>query len=500
MASNHSQTLRDLLDAAVTRLVDRRTTFTEAEAFQDIWDAGYDLSPQSDKRFSLAREADGRNPRQWRLADQVLVNNRLLESLESGTWDGCNLDDELTRLSARDGVHYVYCPADPRFERRPDGVLEPAEREQKVLLVPEVRAELDLLLPALLERSRQEGGLPRTVRQLSELLGALGWTRSAERRAWLLVRAWLLQQQTLCRVGQDYWVPADGVPSGPARTRLNVIPVFTPNESPSDGSPQGKAEREVAPARQSLADQIPLPEGGVVEARWTVTLRTVHLVEGFLSVPADARQAYPPRARQAGEWEVLSGRWFETGDRLWVWLDRGRDLLCGPDLADRLQWLEAGERLGILWAAEGLVFRSLGVDEEVQREETRLVDRDALAELRGELGESYRRSLVAILRAAPEGLTFRDLVTALRERQKHVIHQGTIRAVLYAGEFVCRERRWFVLEEGANAGRRWRRTVTRTLIPNWPSDPNGSSESLGELAKAIMSRLQELIAEWNGYR
>jgi hypothetical protein len=184
--------------------------------------------------------------------------------------------------------------------------------------------------------------------------------------------------------------------------------------------------------------------------RWTTALRTVNLLEGFLPIPAAARAAYPPAPRDGGRWEVLRGQWFETGEPLWIWLDRERDLLCGPELAERLAWREAGERFEITWAAECLVLRPSGMDAEVQREETRLADAETLAALRGGLGESYRQSVVALLADQPQGLSFRDLLAAVRDRQGHEVHRGTLRAVLYAGGFVCREGRW---RAGVNEGR-----------------------------------------------
>jgi hypothetical protein len=93
----------------------------------------------------------------------------------------------------------------------------------------------------------------------------------------------------------------------------------------------------------------------------------------------------------------------------------GVAICCAVGLTERLAWCEAGERIEILWTAEVLLFRSMGIDEEVRREETRLADRDALTELRGGLGESYHRALTAILQDMRDGLPFRDLVAALRE-------------------------------------------------------------------------------------
>jgi hypothetical protein len=113
--------LARLLAVAVARLLAWRRTFTEEEALSSVWEAGYEVSPAFDPRFVLACESDGRHPPQWRLAEHVLVNDRLLGELRTGQWDGRDLDTELVRLDAADQVHYVFCPLDPRFVVRADG-------------------------------------------------------------------------------------------------------------------------------------------------------------------------------------------------------------------------------------------------------------------------------------------------------------------------------------------------------------------------------------------
>ena len=168
--------LEQLLDEAVARLSASRYTFTEEEALQPIWEHGYDLSPQSDpqERFVLAYEADGKHPRQWRLSTQALANNRILDELRSGAWDGRDLEAELSRLDTEDQVHYVFCPSDSRFITLPDGTLEPADLERNIALNPETRAELDTLGPRLLEQWHAEEAKPLTVRQITEHLGDAG--------------------------------------------------------------------------------------------------------------------------------------------------------------------------------------------------------------------------------------------------------------------------------------------------------------------------------------
>ncbi len=443
--------LEQLLDEAVARLSASRYTFTEEEALQPIWERGYDLSPQSDprERFVLAYEADGKHPRQWRLSTQALANNRLLDALRSGAWDGHDLEAELKRLDTEDQVHYVFCPSDSRFATLPDGTLEPADLERNIVLNPETRAELDAFGSRLMEQWHAEDAKPLTVLQITERLGALGWPAASARNGWLLVRAWLLGWSEVSRVGQDYWIPSDHIPKGPQRTRLQVLPIssgsmpmetsdtiFVPSSLPD--SP----EHKTAPT----LSKTPLIPGKTAQATtesWTYPLRTIHLLEGFVPVPPHVRGAYPPRAIGEGDREVLRGLWYNDDGSLWLWLDRVQDRLYGPDLAQKLAWLEAGDVLQGQWTPDVVVLRITGHDEEVQREEFRLVDPQALKALRGGIGETYRQSIQAILAENVEGLTFAQVVRALRERQGHDVHHGTVRTLLYAGGFVQRGGRWF---------------------------------------------------------
>ena len=53
--------LAQLLDKAVERLSTFRRTFIEEVALGEVWENGFDISPQADPqgRFALAYEADG---------------------------------------------------------------------------------------------------------------------------------------------------------------------------------------------------------------------------------------------------------------------------------------------------------------------------------------------------------------------------------------------------------------------------------------------------------
>lgn len=494
-----------LLESAIGSLRSARSTFTEEDALGSLWQAGYEVAAHPDLGFVLARERDGRHERQWRLAEQALANDRLLDALRMGAWDGHDLDAELDRLGDEDSVRYVFCPLDERFDRTPDGTIEPAEWEDEAPVPPNIRVELDALGPALLDRWHQTGGDPQTLRTITGALGELGWPGAHAPEAWLLVRAWLRGWGEVRRVGHDYWVPALNLPEEPQRRRLQVLPVLPSGEAqpaepvktdPRTGDSGSAIAKHLAdgPTRPDL-DSSPT---GVQRAAWIVPLRTVHLVEGFVPIPSSARAVYPPRSPGEGERTVLRCLWFDTNDRLWVWLDRSGDRLYGPQVADQLAWCEAGDLLRVEWEPETIVLRIVGHDEGVEQEESRLVDLEALATLRRGLGESYRQSLQVILDTALNGLTFRELVTALEERQQHSAHQGTIRALLRAGGFVLRDGRWFPPPDPGASARRLRRALVETIRPLEVLNGDETTQAGGvaspqTLVRSIRQRLEAIV-------
>jgi hypothetical protein len=230
---------------------------------------------------------------------------------------------------------------------------------------------------------------------------------------------------------------------------------------------------------------------------WTVPLRTAHVVAGFLPIPPPARSAYPPLQTGEKEAVVLPGRWFETGERLWLWLNRRQDRFFGPELANQLAWCEAGDLLHVDWTPDIIVLRLTGRDSEIQQEETRLVDAQALAALRAGLGESYRHSLQALLAATPDGMNFMEVIAALRQRQGHSVHRGTVRALLSAGGFVQHHGRWFASPLAPAGARQLRAAIITALVPEQTGtallQPAAAHASLRAIAGAIQERLSELI-------
>ncbi len=506
--------LLQLFAEAVARLEQRRLTFTDEEALSSIWEHAYDVALQEDPlaRFALVAEADGKHRRQWRLRTQTLANNRLLDALISKTWDGRHLETELARLDAEDSVSYIFCPTDARFTTLPDGTLEPAARERTIALPPSLKADLDALGPSLLQRWQHEGTQPLTVRHITEMLGNMGWPKANERNGWLYVRAWLSAWSQVARVGQDYWLPTEAIPKEPSRRRLQVLPIASSASDTKEGDvseaerTEGESTRTgidhstISPVSSSTStsSQHQVIQGSslpVQSVHWTQPLRTVHLLEGFLPVPANARSAYPPRTHEKGQKQVLRGLWFDNGEQMWLWLDRQQDRLYGPDLTKQLEWLEAGDLIRVEWRPDGIVLRLAGHNDEIQREELRLIDPQELKALRGGIGETYRQSLQAILSAFPDGLTFAQLLTALRERQGHTVHQGTVRTLLYAGGFIHRNNRWFAAQQ--SGARKLRSALVEALVldeENEPTqEPMVEMERLRRKVGVIRERLGEVI-------
>ena len=93
-------------------------------------------------------------------------------------------------------------------------------------------------------------------------------------------------------------------------------------------------------------------------------------------------------------------------------------------------------------------------------------------------------------------MTFREVVEALRARQQHVVHQGTVRALLCAAAFVCRDGRWFTAPDSAAAARQLRKAIV--LVGKGETEAADSEQETQNLtartiASHVTGRLRELI-------
>lgn len=106
----------------------------------------------------------------------------------------------------------------------------------------------------------------------------------------------------------------------------------------------------------------------------------VHVLEGFVPIRSST-QCVPPwgvgKSDQTVVRACLKAASLSGSGSIW---HRIR-CMYGPDLTKYLVWYEAGDMLHLQWA-EDVVLRIEGRDARMHGEETRLVDRDAMAELR----------------------------------------------------------------------------------------------------------------------
>lgn len=493
---------QQFLDEAVTRLRATRRTFTDRDALDDAWQAGCeDLTLDYDERFVKAQARHGQYDPHYRLQEHILANNRLVNDLLDGSWDGLYLDARLETLDAGEGGHHIFYPHDPRLRQNRQGRWE-ATIERNIVLDPQEQAELDALAPALLDAWSAAGTQPWTIQEIITVLKQLDWTRAGQLNAMLIIRAWLLGLSSIARVGQDLWLPVERLPAQVTHTRLQVAPIRSP-ELPADGTentgdalPIPSAQPTLPPESKNV-DEVWLSgeatdRGG---ASWTVPLRTINLLEGFVPIPLRARNAYPPAAPGEDLRSVFDAMWTREGEHFWLWLDRQHHRFYGPALAEKIAYEDPGDVLHITWKPDIVVVQATGLqNEQIRREETRLIDVEALKELRADAGESYHRSIQNILLAAPQGLAWREIHLALSLRQQHEVHRGTVLAVLHQGGFIQRDKRWFAAPEDSVARHALRAILNQTPLPQGEAadEKPGSNVAIRARAQNIKQRLEEI--------
>jgi hypothetical protein len=483
------------LDEAYQRLNTTRRTFTEKEALHTARLEGYELKLSFDERFARAEPRQGTIPPHWRLAEQALANTRLLNELKAGTWDGHHLDEKLQQLDQEDHPHYTFYPHDPRLFQNRQGAWE-ATGERQITLPLGLKEELDTFIDRLQARWSALQ-TPLTIGQILALLEELGWEHETIASVHRCLRAWLLATTQFRRVGIDYWMPAAQLPPEIQRTRLQVSPVRTAT---------GRAEQNMLTEEQAESEQRKKLPGERIsfkgtatkaQAVWTTTLRSIHQLEGFIPIPKAVRGIYPTITPGEENTTVLKGLWHDDATDLWIWLDRAHHRLHGPDLLDKIGWLPAGTQLQIEWNTDQIVLRDSGLDPDVQREESRLVDIEELKKLRGGTGENYRQAIQAILRAAPDGLTLKDIVTTLSQRQHHEVARGTVRSILSSSGFIQRELHWFAAPNNLLGAKQLQEALLETLMPRVEERAGeqiymSHQEYISTRVHAIHKRLQEI--------
>jgi hypothetical protein len=209
-------------------------------------------------------------------------------------------------------------------------------------------------------------------------------------------------------------------------------------------------------------------------------------------VPTGARFRYP---RFVGHGVVaITALSHKTGREGFFWLDREHNRFFGELLGEIIEWEEAGRKLSITWRPEGIVVRLGEVDSEIHDEEQRHIDPQSLYELRFGRGESYRKTLMTILRESEQGLDFRTLYERLVELQEHEPSRTSIKATLsQSPEFFYQDSSWH-WRSVEGAGEVFRRRLVLTSLAN------GSQRDLadlGSLADAVASRIRDIVSKQN---
>jgi hypothetical protein len=475
-----------LLDGVVERLSGARFTFTEQEALAEIWGTGEDIRLREDLRFW---EIEGTG--HFQLSNHTLANELLADRLWQGVWDGSDINCELGRLDELDSgnTFHVFCPVDPRFVEK-DGEMALAACPT-LQLSEHIKSPLDSLVKELLAL-HVEYGAPLSAMELREHLLRLKDDLDLGEGVELL-ESWLCWRSEWAEIARGLWLPAELVPTPVVPKRFRVWRVT------GDNTGRALAEEceyiEESEGGDGVSDcVIRLPDPPIERhpdssVSWTQVLRTVYLYEAYLPVPTGARFRYPRFIGRQGP-VVISTLIYNSGREGYVWLDRHSHRFYGELLKETFEWEEAGRELQAQWRPTGLVLKLGEIDEEVREEELRHIDPQALYDLRMGRGESYRRSMVSILRESSGSLSFRELYNELSVRQGHSPSKASIRAVLaHAPEFVLTNEVW-TWRETPDSLQSFRRSI---ILKDVATMADGPVRGLSEFAEAVANAVRKIM-------
>lgn len=476
-----------LLDAVVKEWSISRYTFTEEEALRKIWDTGEDVRLREDTRFW---EIEGTN--HFQLAAHKLANELLADRLWQGVWDGNNLEFELEKLDFIEHVSFhIFCKADPRFVFKHEQLSLIAS--PLVVFEQSVQNELNRIAADLLQYHLEHNS-PLDTRQLIQTVLRISSELPITEDEVDEMVSWLYTRSEWSEIGRGLWFPTELITTAEKPERMKVLSVggsgehVIVNQSVFEEESASSATKAISETNNQDPPVERHPDSSV---SWTHVLRTVHLLGNYLPVPVGARFRYPRFVGRTGPL-AISTVFHDLGSEGFLWLDRKHNRFFGEFIAETIQWEEAGRKLLIEWKPEGVVIKLGEVDREIQSEELRHLDPEALRDLRMGKGESYRQSLIAILKQTNSGLNFRNLYEQLVQRQKHKANRGSIRAVLsQSPEFVCKDSvwQWHEVKDAATEFRR--RIVLADLAASSKTDLN----DLASVAEAVAEKIRETLQD-----
>jgi len=353
----------------------------------------------------------------------------------------------LEQLDEAQGTSWhIFCLHDQRFLLAEDkqGLysLSLSEDKSGTELTLEQKSVIERLAPQLLSTVAQNSKKPWSTASIMEELKHLSEESEVlDACVPAALENWLLTQETWVRVGVDTWLPKVEIPRIEKRHRYAVLPISSAENNRNLAIPEVVNEHILTQDAIQTVEELTGPEAEEINfpntnVRWRVILRTVHINEGIVPIPKQARVLYP-HAQKLSNNIALAGIWFTDASEMTVWLDRVKHQLYGNDLQEQLAFLEAGTVLEVTFSTTSIVFGTRGVDQQVAGEEARLIDLTDLAQRRSTLLESYRESLRTILAQYNYPLRFQELYEELCNRQQHQPNRATLRSVLSSSsEFV----------------------------------------------------------------
>ncbi len=469
------------LDKIVNKFSKSRYTFTEQEALKEIWNSGEDVRLREDPRFW---EIYGLN--HFHLSNQCLANELLIDRLWKGLWNGQDLEEELNRLDSSNKF-YVFCPADARFSQNDKALMLTA---RPIIKVPtELQQEINIALDKFLQLY-QEQAKPLTTHQINEKLVYTNEKFSEKDNIVDILESCLYQSSDWSEIARSLWLPTKRIPKLNLPKHFRVWQVNNNTGFKAIELIENNNEPSISDSNAIEFPDPPIEKHLDTSISWVQVLRTIHIYNKYLPVPAQAQFRYPKFVGHKSNVIAIKSVFFDSGEEDFLWLDIEQNRFFGEFLTTILEWETSGRKLHLSWSTDAIVIKLGEIDKQVQQEEARHIDPESLQDLRLKQGESYRKTLSEILCNSPNGLDFRSLYEKLSQQQNHYPNRNTIRIILaQSPEFIADGNVW-KWQEKENAPQVLNKFLT---LAELASKSGKEVNSLSDLADAVSVKLKDIV-------
>jgi hypothetical protein len=457
---------------------------------KDISEVRIDLD--SDPKFA----AVGAN--HYALSEWDLLNDDAYELLAREPGRSLTQDEILRRLQSAgqflDGSSVFAPKADQRFKRTPDGKWGLAEwwptgAKKKKQVITDVGLPIPIQVTyehqtrvnsnavAIKEfvRASRDAVRPRQIVEyvLGVVVGSADYPPLVR-----AVHTFLESAEAFIRVGPEAWRLKTQVPEA---VWQEITDVLSPRVRDQMSSRSVDEEQEPESGERALES------GGAEPAQdirtWKVVLRFVHWQAGTLRVPTSKLALFPTFSGDVTELHILL--FGSVSKEYPVWLNRTNKTIYGLRPVYDALGMIPGSIFNLAPAAhlgDQITLRYNGeIDQRVLREQSRLMDRDAMQRRAKEIGRSFLSILVDVMRNHPSGLSFWEIFDQVSGIRPVAI--ATLRNLLSG-------RPCFYQNEPGSA--RWYFDATKPLVrrhrrqlrPQTPHHPVRNKPSATELVRS----------------